>query len=84
IDAVAGTFSAWVRRSMSPADLAADAVDAVAAVSGGGIATLILPADVSWEDGAAVADPRPVRPAPRVAPSVVEEVAAVLAGGEPT
>ncbi|MDK3258091.1 acetolactate synthase large subunit [Blastococcus capsensis] len=84
IDAVAGTFSAWVRRSLSPADVAADAVDAVAAVSGGGIATLILPADVSWEDGAAVADPRPVRPAPRVAPSVVEEVAAVLAGGEPT
>ena len=84
IDAVAGTFSTWVRRSLSPADVAADAVDAVAAVSAGGIATLILPADVSWEDGAAVAEPRQVRPAPRVAPSVVEEVAAVLAGGEPT
>ncbi|CCG01940.1 acetolactate synthase large subunit [Blastococcus saxobsidens] len=84
IDAVAGTFSAWVRRSLSPADVAADAVDAVAAVSAGGIATLILPADVSWEEGAAVAEPRPSRPAPRVAPPVVEEVAAVLAGGEPT
>ncbi|MGY2065432.1 acetolactate synthase large subunit [Blastococcus sp. SYSU DS0619] len=83
IDAVAGTFSRWVRRSLSPADVAADAVDAVAAVGSGGIATLVLPADVSWEDGAEPAAPRPVRPAPQVAPSVVEEVAAVLAGDEP-
>ncbi|MCZ2857868.1 acetolactate synthase large subunit [Blastococcus sp. VKM Ac-2987] len=83
IDAVAGTFSSWVRRSLSPADVAADAVDAVAAVGSGGIATLVLPADVSWEDGAEPAAPRSVRPAPQVAPSVVEGVAAVLGGDEP-
>jgi acetolactate synthase-1/2/3 large subunit len=86
IDAVAGTFSGWVRRSLLPADVAADAADAVAAASAapGSISTLILPADVSWEDGAEVAPPRPVRPAARVAPSVIEEVAEVLASGEPT
>jgi acetolactate synthase-1/2/3 large subunit len=84
IDAVAGTVSGWVRRSLSPADVAADAAAAVTAAAAGTIATLILPADVSWEDGAAVADPRPVRPAPHVAPSVVEDAAAVLASGEPT
>jgi acetolactate synthase-1/2/3 large subunit len=85
IDAVAGTFSGWVRRSLSPADVAADAVEAVAAASSapGSISTLVLPADVSWEDGAEVAEPRAPRPAPRVAPSVVESVAAVLAAGEP-
>src|SRR5919199_2548516 len=68
IDAVAGTFSTWVRRSLSPADVGADAADAVAAArtAPGGVATLILPADVSWSDGAAVAAPVPVRPAPRV------------------
>ncbi|WP_456584718.1 acetolactate synthase large subunit [Blastococcus sp. SYSU DS0973] len=82
IDAVAGTVSRWVRRSLSPADVAADAVDAVAAARSGGIATLVLPADVSWEEGAEVAAPRPVRPAAQVAPSVIEEVAAVLASGE--
>jgi acetolactate synthase-1/2/3 large subunit len=86
IDALAGTVSGWVRRSLSPSDVAADAADAVAAAASapGGIATLVLPADVSWEDGAAPADPVPARPAPRVPPSVVEDVATVLAFGKPT
>jgi acetolactate synthase-1/2/3 large subunit len=85
IDSVAGTVSGWVRRSLTPADVAADAAEAVAAaVSTGSISTLILPADVSWEDGAAVAGPSPGRPTPRVAPSLIEDVAAVLASGEPT
>jgi acetolactate synthase I/II/III large subunit len=85
IDALAGTVSGWVRRSLAPADVAADAAEAVAAASAapGAIATLILPADVSWEDGAAVAAPLPGRPAPQVAPSVVAAVAAVLGSGEP-
>jgi acetolactate synthase I/II/III large subunit len=83
IDAVAGTVSGWVRRSLTPADVAADAAEAVAAAaSTGAIATLILPADVSWEDGAGVAAPLPVRPPPRPAPSTVEDVTAALATGE--
>ncbi|MFP5369363.1 MAG: acetolactate synthase large subunit [Actinomycetes bacterium] len=85
IDAVAGTVSGWVRRSLTPADVAADAAQAVAAASAapGAIATLILPADVSWSDGAEVAAPLPRRPAPQVSPSVVQDVAKVLASGEP-
>jgi acetolactate synthase-1/2/3 large subunit len=83
IDALAGTVSAWVRRSLSPETVAADAADAVAA-SRDGIATLILPADVSWEEGAEPARPHPTRPASQVAPSVVDDVAAVLRSGEPT
>jgi acetolactate synthase-1/2/3 large subunit len=83
IDAVAGTFSAWVRRSLSPADVGADAADAVAAAGTGGIATLILPADVSWSDGAAVAAPVPVRSAPRPGPDAVEAAATALTSGEP-
>jgi acetolactate synthase-1/2/3 large subunit len=77
IDALAATVSPWVRRSLSPADVAADAADAVAA-SRDGIATLILPADVSWSDGAGPAAPVGRRPLPQVAPSVVEDVAATL------
>ncbi|SFF35389.1 acetolactate synthase large subunit [Blastococcus tunisiensis] len=83
IDAVAGTVSGWVRRSLAPEDVAADAADAVAAAAAGTIATLVLPADVSWSEGADVAVPVPARPAPRVAPPVVDDVAAVLASGEP-
>jgi acetolactate synthase-1/2/3 large subunit len=85
IDALAGTVSSWVRRSLSPADVGADAAEAVAAARapGGGVATLILPADVSWEEGATVAAPRPVRPAPAPAPEVVDEAARLLASGEP-
>jgi acetolactate synthase I/II/III large subunit len=86
IDAIAGTVSRWVRRSLSPETVGADAADAVAAARapGGGVATLVLPADVSWEDGASVAAPRPVRPAPVPAAEVVDEVARVLASDEPT
>ena len=86
IDAVAGSFSTWVRRSLSPSDVGADAADAVAAAlrPPGGIATLVLPADVSWEDGAAVAPPVPVHPAPHPSQAAVEEAAAALGSGEPT
>jgi acetolactate synthase-1/2/3 large subunit len=85
IDAVAGTVSGWVRRSLARVYVAADAADAVAAAASSprSVATLILPADVSWEDGAAVAEPRPVRPAPQVPAAVVADVAAALATGEP-
>jgi acetolactate synthase-1/2/3 large subunit len=48
----------------------------------GQIATLILPADVSWGEGAEPARP-PAPPAPQVAsPEVLELVAAALRGGE--
>jgi acetolactate synthase-1/2/3 large subunit len=86
IDALAGSVSGWVRRSLTPAEVAKDAADAVAAASAapGTIATLILPADVSWEDGAEVARPHASRAASRVAPSVLDDVAAALTSGEET
>jgi acetolactate synthase-1/2/3 large subunit len=85
VDALAGAVSGWVRRSLAPSDVGADAAEAVAAASAapGGVATLILPADVSWSDGADVAGPLPVRPVPRVAPGLVEDAASALRSGEP-
>ncbi|HEX6527961.1 MAG TPA: acetolactate synthase large subunit [Streptosporangiaceae bacterium] len=52
IDALAGTVSAWVRRTERGADAASDAAEAVAAAMAppGGIATLIVPAEVSWSE----------------------------------
>ena len=61
IDALAGSVSGWVRRSLRSADVAGDAAEAVAAASAGAIATLILPADVSWSQPRRA---RPGRPGP--------------------
>src|SRR6266480_5011160 len=67
IETVARNVSSWVRTSESPAALPNDAAEAIAAAHGppGQVATLILPADVSWSDGA-----EPVVPSERAAPPV--------------
>jgi acetolactate synthase-1/2/3 large subunit len=59
IEALARTVSGWVHTSGHPRDLAQDAMRALAAAQAGQIATLILPADVSWSEGGALASPRP-------------------------
>jgi acetolactate synthase I/II/III large subunit len=85
IEPLAGTVSRWVRRSARSADVAADAADAVAAAMRppGGISTLILPADVSWSEGAEPAAPLPVRAPAPVPQETVESVARTLRSGEP-
>jgi acetolactate synthase-1/2/3 large subunit len=84
IDSLARPVSRWVRRSARSADVAADAAEAVAAALGppGGVATLILPADVSWSDGAAPAPPVPLRPPALVPGPVIEDTAEILRGGQ--
>lgn len=61
IDSIAGPFSDWLRRSISPSDLAAAGAEAMEAALSypGAIATLIAPADHAWQDGAEAARPRP-------------------------
>jgi len=58
IEALARTVSGWVHTSGTTRDLAHDAMRAVAAAQSGQIATLVLPADVSWSDGGTIAPPR--------------------------
>jgi len=85
IEALAGTVSGWVRRCARSADTGADVAEAVAAAMAppGQVATLILPADVSWSPGAARAAPIPARPRPPVPDEVIGAVATVLRSGEP-
>jgi acetolactate synthase-1/2/3 large subunit len=85
IDALAGNVSGWVRRSMKTGELPSDAAAALSAASGppGQVATLILPADVSWSEGA-----EPVRPEigrrPRPPdPANVASAAGALRSGQP-
>jgi acetolactate synthase I/II/III large subunit len=83
IEALARTVSGWVHTCGSPRDLPRDAMRAVAAARGGQIATLVLPADVSWTDGALPAPPRPaVRPA-AAGRERIETAADVLPSGVP-
>ncbi|WP_292980546.1 acetolactate synthase large subunit [Mycobacterium sp.] len=84
IDALAGSVSGWLHRSAGTAGVAADAAQAVAASRAGAqIATLILPADVSWSEGAEPAGELPTR-VPAADPALAPEVAEVLRSGEPT
>jgi acetolactate synthase-1/2/3 large subunit len=88
IETVARNVSPFVHTSESTAALGADAVAALAAAGGppGAVATLILPADVSWGDGGVVA-PGPASPSGRGAPpdeAVVTAAAAALRSSEAT
>ncbi len=92
IESLAQPMSGWYRWSARPADIARDAAEAVAASFGPPrqVATLVLPADVSWldTDDSTVpsATPENVRHAGRrtpVADDVVASVAGVLVAGEP-
>ena len=83
IDSVAGTVSGWVRRTERPVRVAADAVDAIGfARTEQRIATVILPADVSWSQGAEPAGHPAAPPAPAEPDTVAVEEA--LRSGEPT
>src|SRR6266700_4124878 len=85
IEAMAGAVAGWVRRAVRAADVGADAADAVAAVMAppGRVATLILPADVSWSEGAEPAAPAAVRAPAPASEDAVSAAASVLRGGEP-
>jgi acetolactate synthase-1/2/3 large subunit len=81
IEALARTVSGWVYTCGATRDLAQDAMRAVAAARRDQIATLVLPADVSWSDGGTLAPPRPeVRPE-AVDGGQIETVARLLRGG---
>lgn len=86
IETVARNVSpGFVRTSQSTAQLCQDAVDAIAAARGlpGQVATLILPADVSWgEGGVPCAPPTPPRPEAADDATVQAIAQALRAGGK--
>jgi len=83
IEAIAGAVSHWVRTSPAPEAIARDAAEAVRQAGRSRVATLVLPADVSWSDNpcgpeAAV---EPVPPA-AVPDARIDEAVARLTAGE--
>ena len=83
IDSVAQTVSGWVRRTMAVADVAADTAAAIASARAHRhIATLILPADVSWGEGAS--EVKEVAAQPAAVLHEAEQIESALRSGEPT
>jgi acetolactate synthase I/II/III large subunit len=94
IESLARPVSSWFRTTTSSGAVAGDAVDAVAAATGppGGVATLVLPADVSWTEMGEEGPPPTgrgstpgYRPgvATTVAGDVIEKAAKALRSGHP-
>jgi acetolactate synthase-1/2/3 large subunit len=86
IEAAARTVSGWVHTSGTARELARDAVRAIEASGrdGGQVATLVVPADVSWEPGGQPVAPYPPVPSAPVDDASVQAVATVLTSGEPS
>lgn len=77
---MAQTVSQWVRTSVKAEELGRDAAEAVAAaqVYPGQIATLILPADVSWNEGGVIGTRISVPAAPAIDGNAIENAARIL------
>ena len=85
IETVARNVSpGFMRTTRRTADLCSDAAQAVAAACGppGQVATLILPADVSWGEGAVPAPPLPQRRPEPADDSTVAAIAAAVQSGQ--
>lgn len=83
-EGMARTVSAWVRTSTDVREVGRDAAVAIqtARAMTGQIATLILPADASWNEGGVVHEALPVPAAPPVDPHAVVNAARVLRSGK--
>ncbi len=84
IVSIARAVSGWVHVTGHQRELGADAAAAVRAACAGHVATLVVPADVSWGDGARPAStpPPPARAVPDA--DAVAAIAELLRRGEPT
>jgi acetolactate synthase I/II/III large subunit len=85
VEGVAKPFSDWVRTSADASSVARDGAAAVAAAMAppGRVATLILPADASWNEADGPAPLPSVGGRAPVAPEAISHVARVLRSDEP-
>jgi acetolactate synthase-1/2/3 large subunit len=83
IEGIARPYSKWLRTSRSSSEVGRDGAEAVVAgrTAPGQIATLIVPADVSWSEGAMIADvPASAKP-PLPDVRAIDRAAAMLCSG---
>ncbi len=83
VEGIAKPYSKWLRTSRSSAEIGRDAVEALIAArtAPGQIATLIVPADVSWSEGGSIAPIPAVAKPPLPDTKTVEHAASMLRSG---
>jgi acetolactate synthase I/II/III large subunit len=86
IEAIARPYSKWLRTSCAASQIGRDAAEAIVAArtAPGQIATLIVPADVAWTEGGAVAGIPAVPKAALPSAESVNRAASMLRTGFPT
>ena len=83
IEAIARPYSKWLRTSRTSSEIGRDVAEALVAArtAPGQIATLIIPADVSWSDGGSIATVPALPKPPLPGAQTVERAAAMLRSG---
>jgi acetolactate synthase-1/2/3 large subunit len=86
IEAIARPYSTWLRTSSAASAIGRDTAEAIIAArtAPGQIATLIVPADVAWTDGAAVAEVPTIPKAAQPSTESVNRAASILRSDVPT
>lgn len=86
IESIARPYSKWLRTSSSVDQVGQDAAEAVAAArtAPGRIATLIVPADLSWSEGGTIASPKAIPRAALPTTEAIDRAAEMLRSGTPT
>jgi acetolactate synthase I/II/III large subunit len=86
IEAIARPYSKWLRTSSAASEIGRDTAEAIVAArtAPGQIATLIVPADVAWTDGGAIAQLPAVPKAAQPPAESVSRAATMLRAGLPT
>jgi len=86
VEGFARPVSQWVRKTMRTETLGTDAAEAVrgAYTPPGGIATLILPSDVSWNEGGVPGAALPMPARDKISDDAVKDAARALRSREPT
>jgi len=84
-EGLARTVSSWVRTSANAREVGGDAAAAVLAARTppGGTATLILPADCAWDEGAEPGTPPALPARAAVAAATIKAIARALRSGQP-
>jgi acetolactate synthase I/II/III large subunit len=86
IEGIARPYSKWLRTSRCVSQVGRDAAEGIAAArtAPGEIATLIVPADIAWSEGAAVAASENPPHVPEVKSGAIDRAITMLRSGSPT